>query len=396
MATRALVRIPVPPGAPGVTAVWDALPAALDNTGPAIAPVPVRSATVSDDYLTAVIAAARPGAPLADPDVAVVLTTSGSTGAPRGVELTASAVRASADAVARRLGLDIRGTAWVVAIPVTGAGGFNVVARAWLSGNAPTVLASVGGALPYDPTSWISAVGEARERSPGADLCTSVVPTMLHRALADVSVVTALREFTTILVGGARLEPTLFERATAAGLRVVRTYGMTETCGGCVFDGRPLDGVGLRIDDRDQIWISGPILMSRYRDEPDLTDQRLVDGWLATGDLGSFTNGVLAVHGRLDDIVQVKGTAVSALAVAAVVSATDGVDECEVVAVPAGPDGHRLVAFVVGSAAAAVIESRVRAALGHPAVPVVQRLASIPRLANGKSDRAALLRLAAT
>jgi O-succinylbenzoic acid--CoA ligase len=396
MTTRALVRIPVPPGAPGVTAVWGALPAALGNTGPAIAPVPVRSATVSDDYLTAVIAAARPGAPLTDPEVAVVLTTSGSTGAPRGVELTASAVRASADAVARRLGVDIRETAWVVAIPVTGAGGFNVVARAWLSGNEPAVLASVGGARPYDPSSWVGAVNEARERAPGAHLCTSVVPTMLHRTLADVSVVAALREFTTILVGGARLDPTLFDRASAAGLRVVRTYGMTETCGGCVLDGRPLDGVHVRIDDGDQIWIKGPMLMSRYRAEPDLTDQRLVDGWLATGDLGSYADGVLEVSGRLDDIVQVKGTAVSALAVAGVVSATDGVDECEVVAVPAGPDGHRLVAFIVGSVAEAVIESRVRAALGLPAVPAVQRLASLPRLANGKCDRGALLRLVAT
>lgn len=394
MATRALVRIPVPGGPAGVAALWQALPGALGDDGPAIAPIPVRSATVSDDYIGMLLNAARPGVPLEDPTTAVVLTTSGSTGAPKGVELSASAVRASAESAARWFGVELSGTAWVAAIPVTSSGGFNVVARAWLSGQPPVALPSIGGAAPYDPRAWITAVDEMRGRAPDAFMCTSIVPTMLHRAVDDAAVLDALRAFDAILVGGARLDAVLHDRAQAEGLQIVRTYGMTETCGGCVFDGQPLADVRLRVDSHAQIQISGPMLMSRYRLDPAATAARLVDGWLATGDLGGVTGGVLAVTGRADDVVQVKGTSVSVLAVAAVASATADIVECEVVAVPAGADGHRLIAFVVGEAADSVIESRVRAALGQAAVPSVRRLTALPRLPNGKCDRTALARMA--
>lgn len=397
MQSRALVRIPVAPGPPGVAELLRAIPPALDGSGPAIVPIPVTSVTVSDEYVGALLRATRPDAPLGDAETAVVLSTSGSTGSPRGVELGADAVLASARGAAAHLGVEVTDTAWVVAIPVTSAGGFNVVARAHLSGHAPQVLPSVAGATPYRPEQWIDAVRAARASAPTAALCTSMVPAQLHRAMDDAAVVRALAEFSVILIGGARMGGDLAARAADAGLRVVRTYGLTETCGGCVYDGRPLDGVRMRCSTDGEIEVAGPTLMRGYRLDPEASARVLVDGWLRTGDLGRIDDGVLTVDGRLDDIVSVKGTSVSLGAVESVLSAARGVGEVAVVAIPAADGGATPIAFVTGELdadAADEAQAAVQRALGRAAVPRLLWLPSLPRLAGGKVDRAALVALA--
>lgn len=393
MSSRALVRVPVAPGPAGVTALLSHLGPALDGSGPAIAPIPTTSMTVSDEYIGALLRATRPDAPLDDATTAVVLSTSGSTGAPRGVELSAAAVQASADAAAAHLGIDVTDAAWVVAIPVTSAGGFNVVARAHLSGRSPQVLPSVAGAMPYRPEQWVDAVRAAVRAAPSSALCTSMVPAQLHRVLEDAAAVSALAQFAVILIGGARLSDELRSRAGEAGLRIVRTYGLTETCGGCVYDGRALAGIGLRCSADGEIEVSGPTLMQRYRLDPEATTRVLVDGWLHTGDLGRIEDAVLTVDGRRDDIVTVKGTSVALGAVESVLTGLRGIGEVAVIAVDARDGGHEIVAFATGQIDADSAEAAVQGALGRAAVPRFLWLPSLPRLAGGKVDRAALIAL---
>src|SRR5690606_32126246 len=128
---------------------------------------------------------------------------------------------------------------------------------------------------------------------------TSLVPTQLHRVLASPRGTTALADFDAVLVGGAATDPGLLEAARAAGARIVRTYGMTETAGGCVYDGVPLEGIQVELDDDGRILLAGPVLATGYLDEPALTARTFVerDGerWLRTDDLGALADGVLRV-----------------------------------------------------------------------------------------------------
>src|SRR5262249_37227788 len=133
----------------------------------------------------------------------------------------------------------------------------------------------------------------------------SLVPTQLRRLL-DVSA--ALAGFRAILLGGAAAPDGLIAQAKAAGLRVVTTYGMTATCGGCVYDGLPLDGVRVRATSAERIMIGGPVLFSRYRLDPELTRGALEDGWFLTSDLGGpGPDGKVVVRGRVDDVINSGG-----------------------------------------------------------------------------------------
>src|SRR5699024_5903989 len=113
----------------------------------------------------------------------------------------------------------------------------------------------------------------------------SLVPTQLHR-LVEAGDVGQLRDFDTVLLGGAASSPALVDAARSAGVRVVRTYGMSETCGGCVYDGMPLDGVDLRIGDDKRVYLRGPMLFDGYEGDTAATHEVLRDGWFATSDLG--------------------------------------------------------------------------------------------------------------
>src|SRR5207302_10386605 len=179
----------------------------------------------------------RPDRPV-DDDVALVVTTSGSTGVPKGVQLSPAALQASARATIDRLGLtsdDI----WLSCLPWHHIAGLQVLLRARLG----------GAGLRVQPRFDVAAF----TAEPDATV-TSLVPTQLRRLLdagAD------LTRFRAILLGGAAAPPGLVERARAAGAPIVTTYGMTETCGGCVYDGHVLDGVHVRVDDDERIWLRG-------------------------------------------------------------------------------------------------------------------------------------------
>ena len=308
----------------------------------------------------------------ADPEPLVV-ETSGSTGVPKRVLLSRRAVLASVGATERRLG---GSGPWVLALPPTYVAGVQVICRSLVAGHDPVLLDDgVGPPVPGND-----------------DWFTSLVPTQLHRMLADPGLVEALRGYRTILLGGGPIDPALRERAAAEGLTVVATYGSAETAGGCVYDGYPLDGVALVIGTDGRIRIGGPTLFDGYEGDPGLTAASLVDGWFLTSDAGRLDeDGRLHVLGRIDDVVVSGGVNVPLPAVAARLREHPDVAAAEVLGVPDEEWGQRVVAFVVGELSRDAARDWVAEA--HPrswAPREVVLLDGLPLLANGKVDRLAL------
>jgi O-succinylbenzoic acid--CoA ligase len=229
----------------------------------------------------------------------------------------------------------------------------------------------------------------------GGPRYSALVPTQLHRMLA-AGQDDALRAFDAVLVGGAAAGQVLLERAATAGVRVVTTYGMTETCGGCVYDGQPLDGVDVALDAERRIRLRGPVLFDGYLDRPDLTAQVMSEGWLVTGDLGRLDpDGLLHVLGRVDHVVVSGGVNVSASAVASRLRQHDLVGDVAVVGVEDPEWGERVTAFVVpaGEAEPALGELRDFVAAQLPRAWAPRDLVlvpQLPRLASGDLDVRAL------
>ena len=319
-ATRPLVRVPVPPGAEGPARLLPALAAALDGSGPAIAPVPTVSSAVSNEYVMTILAAVRaddPSMPLESADVAVVVTTSGSTGAPRGVLLTAAQLTALTDVV--------NGPGrpqWIAALPVTSMGGLNVLVRALATGREPVVVPSIGGAGPFTDAVFAAAVDVACASSD--DVRVALVPAQVARLLSSDRGISALQRCSAILVGGGATRPSLRAAASDLGIRLTTTYGATETAGGCVFDGHPLPGVTVTADGDGGpglLTISGPTVALGYRGEPELTRACFGPAGFRTSDLGEVgADGVVSVLGRADDVVIVGGVNVSPLAAERVIA----------------------------------------------------------------------------
>lgn len=360
---------------------------ALDGSGPALAPIPTGTSG------SAVRQAATLDEPVPD-DVALLLPTSGSTGAPKVVELTAAALRHSADATHHRLGGPGR---WLLALPLTHVAGWQVLVRSVVAGLDPTVLDLAHG---FD----VRAFTDLAAATDGPRRYTSLVPTQLVRLLDDGPASAALRAFDAVLVGGAAAPASLLDRATAAGVRVVTTYGTTETSGGCVYDGQPLDGVKVRLDDEGRVLVSGPVLARGYRELPRETAEAftLEEGarWFATSDAGRLgLDGSLTLLGRLDDVVVTGGANVSPASVEAALTGRAGVAECIVVGVPDEHWGQAVTALVVPGDGQTPTTDGVRAALrgllpadALPRHVVVVR--ALPLRGPGKPDRSAAADLA--
>ncbi len=373
------------------------LAAALDGTGPAIAPLDARlPAARLDDLLAALapatiedpggVTTARSGEKRGVADsTAVVVGTSGSTGAPKGVELSAAALLHSARASLARLGAR-PGERWLCCLPAAYIPAIQVLVRSLVSGT-DAVLAD-----------------RADAQTVGGSGCAhvSLVPTQLHRLLGggtDIS--TPLAGFRSVLLGGAAAPPGLLDAARAARVPVVTTYGMTETCGGCVYDGFPLDGVRVEIRDdavRDgsgRIWIGGPVLFSGYRDRRQGPD----DGWFRTGDLGRIdASGRLVVRGRADDVINTGGYKVVPAEVAGALQACPGVSDAAVIGLPDREWGERVVAVVVPADPAdppglELLRLHVRERLPRYAAPSkIVIVDTVPTLSSGKHDIARLRR----
>jgi O-succinylbenzoic acid--CoA ligase len=286
------------------------------------------------------------------------------------------AVLASAKASAARLG---GSGPWVLALPSSYVAGLNVVVRSLVAGHRPVLLG---------------------DRAPGevviADGFLSLVPTQLHRWLDSADDAVALTRLAAVLVGGGPVDVSLKERARDAGIRLVATYGMAETCGGCVYDGLPLDGVGLALATDGRVRLSGPTLFERYLDDAAATAEVLVDGWFHTSDAGRLDeDGRLQVLGRVDDMVVSGGVNVPAAVVAARLREHPQVRAAEVLGVADLEWGNRVVAVVVGDLD--LDDARAWVGATHPrswAPREVVVVPTLPMLANGKVDRLAVRELA--
>jgi O-succinylbenzoic acid--CoA ligase len=321
---------------------------------------------------------------------AVVIATSGSTGAAKHVVLSAAALQASARATAERLGGPAR---WLLALPAHHVAGVQVVVRSLLAGAPPVVQDLRGGFRPDDFAAATRGLGTERR-------CTSLVPTQLGRLLdAGGVAIDALRGYAAVLVGGAALAPRLHARAIAEGVAVVTTYGMSETAGGCVYDGVPLDGVRVELEDGGRIRLGGPTLADGYLGDPELTAAAFAGGWFRTGDLGRWRDGRLEVLGRADDVIITGGENVAPAAVERALIAQDGVIAACVVGVPDPEWGQVVAAAVVldgplDPALAQRLRAGVRTALGRAAVPrILRAVPAIPLRGIGKPDRVAAARL---
>lgn len=306
--------------------------------------------------------------------------TSGSTGEPKTVLLGADALTTSAEATHERLGGP--GT-WLLALPTGHIAGVQVLVRSIVAGTAPGVL---------DLSNGFRAMGFALAArpvlaQPGRHY-TALVPTQLSRlVVGEGPGLEALRQFDGVLIGGAATPPTLLQQARALGVQVVTTYGMSETSGGCVYDGEPLRDVSLRTD--DVIEISGPVLALGYRGHAEPFGE-----WFRTGDLGRLRDGRLEVLGRADDVIVTGGEKVPPVLVERALSTVEGVLEACVVGVPDDEWGQVVAAAVVARGVeppvdalrAAVVE-----AVGRAAAPKLVRFVhELPLRGPGKVDRTAV------
>jgi O-succinylbenzoic acid--CoA ligase len=331
-----MARLRLVPGTPdGVLA---ALAGVLDGSGTPFAPMPedaVGAARVKE--------AAAPEQPVED-GCAVVLTTSGSSGEPKGVLLSRQALIASATATHDRLGGPGQ---WLLPMKPYFVGGLQILTRSLVAGTTPVMLGD--------------SLTESAAAMTGVRRYTAMVPTQLARYLeTDLD---ALRSFDAIIIGGASTSEPLKVRAAEAGVTAIPAYGMTETGSGCVYAGVPLDGTSIDLDG-GRILIKGSTLFSGYRLKPELTAEVLTDGWFRTQDRGELVDGRL----RVKDAV--------------------------VLGVPDAEWGTRVVAFVV--AEPGVERDEVRDWVGETlprtwAPRDVVRLEALPMLASGKVDRQRLL-----
>ena len=356
----------------------------LDGRDPALVAVP------GDGDHDSELRALRVGSEI-DDDVALVATTSGTTGAPKGAMLTAAALTASASATHDRLGGP---GSWLLALPPYHIAGLQVLVRSVLAGSVPVELDVTNASRGFDVTELpgaVSRLGSGRRY-------TSLVAAQLAKALADPAATAALAELDAILLGGGPAPRPVLDAAAAAGIPVVRTYGMSETAGGCVYDGVPLDGVLLRVPADGRIVIGGATLAKGYRNpvDPDPFAER---GWFRTDDLGTVDEaGVLTVLGRADDAISTGGLTVLPQPVEAAVRTHPAVDDCAIFGLADDRLGQRVVAAIVVKDGCepptlGALRAQVARTLNATAAPRELHIVdTLPRRGIGKVDRAALAR----
>ena len=337
-----------------------------------------------------------------DPEsIALVVGTSGSTGAPKQTALSVRALRASARATERffadypsvgsakpqRAASEVPAQ-WLLALPAHYVAGAQVLARSVLAGTTPVVAASITDGVSFTPEVFLNAA----ERLSCARRFVSLVPTQVHKLLEAAEanptlgseIYDALGQFTGILLGGAPASASLLAAARELGLNVVTTYGSAETAGGCVYSGTALPGVRLRVIPEDaglldssvagdasaggtpnigRVWLGGEHLASGYMGDSARTASHFfvdADGcrWYRTDDYGSLAPAapknapedegapMLNIVGRSDDVIITGGVKVSARAVAAVLESHPAVREAAVMGIPDARWGSAVAAAI--------------------------------------------------
>ena len=317
----------------------DALLAALKGDGPALATAPSDTDEV-------------------DPKVALIVTTSGSTGNPKSVLLSAHSLLANARATHKYIGASA-GQRWSLLLPTSHIAGLNILIRSIELGTQPVTVES------------------------GADF-SAIVPTQLHRALtSDSQLLAHLKKCQSVLVGGGPLDAELRQRAIDAGINVITTYGMTETSGGVVYDGNSLEGVSIEIQD-GRIALQGPQVALGYLDSTLPTN----NGWFITNDLGEIKDGMLIVHGRADDQIISGGEKISLSAIETYLQSEFKNPDIIAFAHRDREWGEKLCIATTTDIALESLQVKLKERFGAHASPKeLFKVASIPYLAIGKPDR---------
>ena len=329
--------------------------------------------------------------------LAVVVGTSGSTGTPKRALLTAAALHASSRATHDQLGGPGQ---WLLALPAHHVAGLQVLLRSLDAGTTPVAMDLVDGFLPQAFVATTALLEPEQRRY------TSLVPTQLLRLLDHPRGPDALRSFDAVLVGGAALPPRLRRRAERAHVHVVATYGMSETAGGCVYDGKPLPCTEIAFDDEGRIHLGGATVAHGYLGRPDLTAEAFgvdEDGtrWFRTDDVGhTDEQSRLHVDGRIDDLVNTGGLKVAPrLVEEAIIDHVPGVAEVVVVGSPDPEWGEVVCALVVlepGAVRAGLTAYELRAHLrgilpDHALPRRAVTAGAVPTRGPGKPDRRAVV-----
>jgi o-succinylbenzoate---CoA ligase len=386
-----LRALPVPSGVAALSVLGD-LRSALDASGPAVAPHAVNSPAPPVGHL---VGGVPDGVSELPPGLALVIGTSGSTGRPKLAMLTGAALLASADATHQRLGGPGQ---WLLALPAHHIAGVQVLVRSLAADTTPVCLDAGDG---FTAAAFARATAQL---APGSRAYTALVPTQLVRLLASPQGRRGLARFAAVLVGGAAAPASLLAEARTLGVRVVTTYGMSETAGGCVYDGRALEISRVTLEDDGRIRLGGATLARGYLGEPGPTAESFSqepDGtaWFRTDDAGHLQDGGLVVDGRIDDLINTGGLKVAPRLVEAALVQLDDIAEAVVVGCPDPEWGQVVSAAVVvapGSSPPTLdaVRGQLRGLLPDHALP--RRLATVPDLpvrGPGKPDRAAVRKI---
>jgi len=311
-----------------------------------------------------------------DSDIALVVQTSGSTGSRKEVALGSSALVASALASNKFIGAK-SGQRWSLLLPLTHIAGINVLIRSIELGTEPIDLRT------------------AKDEYPDADF-TSIVPTQLYRAMTgNDNLLSHLKNVKAVLVGGAKLDSQLKRKAKEFGINVVESYGMTETTGGCIYDGKPLENTSYELGENNRIKISGSTLASGYLGEEKLWRESFDGKWFMTSDIGSVTNGLLEVASRVDDVVVSGGENVSLIAIESEIKLAFPDIDIAAFAVQDLEWGNAIhIAYAGANLSELEIKKLLENTLGGSAKPKeIHQLDRIPVTALGKVDKSALIEM---
>jgi O-succinylbenzoic acid--CoA ligase len=318
-----------------------------------------------------------------DSRIALVVQTSGSTGDAKRVALSRDALVASAEAAEAALGGPGQ---WLLAVPAHYIAGINVLVRSLVAGTDPVIVATAH----TDPVAFATA--SAALDNPRRFV--SLVPAQLSKLMEHPAALDALRRFDRILVGGQSLPGIVANRSRELGLSITRTYGSSETSGGCVYDGVPIGDTVMRVMD-GEVELGGSTLAEGYLDDLDRTQQAFhtddAGRWYRTSDAGRIVGGVLTVTGRVDDTIISGGIKVALSAVERVVRSLPGLADAIVVRRADERWGEVPVVVATASASLAFVRKEVGSKLGAAARPAeIVLVDAIPLLDSGKPDRVAL------
>lgn len=368
------------PGAAGVMQALDSIHNLFENEA-SVALVPAGN--------RAAIQAVQSDSPLLGTEASLVLATSGSSGESKAVEISLSALAASAEAAAIYCAAP---TTWLTALPVTGIGGLNTVIRSALSGTEPVIWDGVGGMAAFESATFNPFLAALRNSADKQKMsaAVSLVPTQIARLVDDPAAMQLLAALDFVLVGGAGLSSALREKLQSAGVNLIMTYGASETCGGILWNKTLLGDSQIEVDAQSQIWVTGSTIATGYR------DGTVFAGRWNSGDIGTFANNELRITGRIDRLIKTNGNKVGLDHVTSLAHNVDGVSDAFAVGVTDAEAGQIACVAYVGTIAVDDFIRQLKSKLGNSLPLKALQLKSLPLLLNGKPDAAEITRICET